>query len=153
MIDLSNYISVVPGVIYDTTDKRWSCPSRDLQNLWLERLKNHAEVYTSVAPYVDRSNSLRYWHGGNQINVSVTLNLGEWNHIAYTVDGANLKVYFNGVEVGSTTSSSTNSRTAMSFEIGGDNWGSHSSVHVDEVSFWKRPLSAEEIFTIYDTQN
>ena len=69
-----------------------------------------------------------------------------WSHVALTWDGAQLRVYVNGVQVASRNVSGTLSPTNDPLRIGGNaNWGEYFAGAIDEVRVYNRALSAAEI--------
>lgn len=66
--------------------------------------------------------------GGVLLNISYTIQTMTWYHIAVVRSGTSLKLYVNGVEIGSTTSSHDITGSSADIDIGGDtaqNWGFH----------------------------
>jgi uncharacterized repeat protein (TIGR01451 family) len=82
---------------------------------------------------------------------------GKWHHIAGTYDGSKVRLYVDGVEVGSGTSKSTTIKYGLSTTndlfIGTYEGGSNCSLRfqgeIDEVEIYNRALSAEEIMDIF----
>ncbi len=70
-----------------------------------------------------------------------------WTHVAPTYDGANLRLYVNGVQVATTrrsTSAITTSTGAL--RIGGNSvWSEYFQGRIDEVRIYNRALTAGEI--------
>lgn len=86
-------------------------------------------------------------------SASIGLTNGSWHHVACTYDGANKKVYVDGV-LKSTMAYSEQVRTGMSGEIIGayGATGSHSyyfNGNIDEVRVWNYAKPASEIFQNY----
>ena len=76
------------------------------------------------------------------------LPLNTWTHLAVTYDGALLRLYQNGVEVGSRAQTGNISHVLTSAEIGGNTvWGEYFSGRIDEVRIYNRALTATEILT------
>ncbi|WP_194863205.1 LamG domain-containing protein [Myxococcus sp. AB036A] len=102
---------------------------------------------TSLEIYEDGAGT-----NGAGFNVSPTpLNNGNWHHVAYTRSGTSLKMYIDGVLVGSATSAATTNLTgANSFRIGRrlpfcpDN---HYSIPAsfDDVRIYSRELTACDV--------
>ncbi|WP_437954033.1 LamG domain-containing protein [Sorangium sp. So ce296] len=65
--------------------------------------------------YQDRAGT-----NGNSVSLSPSpLNSGTWHHVAYTRSGTSLKMFVDGVQIGSGTSAATTNLTgASSFRIG-----------------------------------
>lgn len=107
---------------------------------------------SSFAPVFHDSTTIGFWDGSaTRLQTSVTNGIGEWHHFTVTYDAGNVKMYWDGVEVVSGSVNNVN-ETAFDFRIGGDNWGYFTHIKADEVSFWKRVLTPQEINSIYNAQ-
>jgi hypothetical protein len=72
--------------------------------------------------------------------------LNAWTHLASTYDGANLRVYVNGVLAGTTAVTGAIGGTANPLRIGGNlPWGEYFNGLIDEVRVYNRALAASEI--------
>lgn len=90
---------------------------------------------------------------------SFTPTVGTWYHIAMTYDGAYVRGYLNEALVGGPTAASGTRTTGETEGIGigidGQAFGtltSASTIDCDDVAFFTRSLSADEISTIYRGQ-
>ncbi|MDB9828209.1 T9SS type A sorting domain-containing protein [Flavobacteriaceae bacterium] len=137
---------------------------------------------TKPSPYNDRSHSLMgRWDDNqtiifrNQINYSGQiltiladdgLNLsiyssgnvtyGNWEHVVITYDGSVLKHYKNGQLTGQETlniniNTSTASLTFGEINMSNGHWYLFSG-KMDDLGYWSRPLTQEEITTLYETE-
>lgn len=105
------------------------------------------------------STTLQLWTAnGGQVNISMNLypDDNKWHHIAAVGTGTSLIVYFDGVQVGTTSSTTSNygSSTYHSM-IGGNIWdvsGNFFNGSVLKTSFWSRALSASEIQNLANTE-
>ncbi len=82
------------------------------------------------------------------VNATTTLQVGTWYFLAATYDGANLKIYVNGVLQGTTTATGAIHTNAKPFYIGLQNAGGASRYFngaIADVSVWNIPLSATTI--------
>ncbi len=82
---------------------------------------------------------------------------GEWTHIAGTYDGANIRLYINGEEVGSTpltgtVESSTGSYGGITIGARIQTYGQYLNGKVATTSVWSSSLTAKEIKDIYIAQ-
>lgn len=96
--------------------------------------------------YVDHWNTTAY-----DSNLAVTP--GEWNHVAMTYNGSSVTFYVNGV-AGNTVNGSLYDYSIGTFDIGANRIGGTTTKPamnglLDEVSFYDRALTAEEIASIY----
>jgi hypothetical protein len=74
------------------------------------------------------------------------LPLNVWSHLAATYDGATVRLFLNGTEVGHTALAGALSASADPLRIGGNSvWGEYFSGRIDEVRIYNRPLSPIEI--------
>ena len=92
------------------------------------------------------SGKLNFVAENNDYNTNVTLNDGVWHHVAATHDGTNLKIYLDGVQVG-TTQIKTFNTTGTQFSIGyrGVSGLEHFNGSIDEVRVWNVARTAEQI--------
>ncbi|MBK7393685.1 MAG: VCBS repeat-containing protein [Chloracidobacterium sp.] len=74
--------------------------------------------------------------------------VGVWTHIALTYDGSMMRLYMNGVEVGSTPKTGNITDSGQPFGIGGRSTGLRFNGAVDEVEVFNRALSSTEIATL-----
>ena len=88
-----------------------------------------------------------------------TLTAGAWNHVAAVRDGANFKIYVNGVLQTSDTLNATIAQTSNGSALilgrhGLDYAGNHEwRGAIDEFAIWSRALSASEVAGIYSKQS
>lgn len=69
-----------------------------------------------------------------------------WTHVAATYDGATLKFYVNGTQVGSRAQTGSLPLSGGPLSFGGDaQWGQYFSGRIDEVRIYDRALSVSEI--------
>jgi hypothetical protein len=86
--------------------------------------------------------------GGSDISVAgtTTLSLNTWSHLAATYDGATLKLYVNGVQAGSRSTTGNMQVSTSSLRIGGNTiWGEYFKGRIDEVRIYSRALTQAEI--------
>ncbi|MBO0981321.1 LamG-like jellyroll fold domain-containing protein [Microbacterium sp. SD291] len=75
-----------------------------------------------------------------------TLPLGEWSHVAFTVDGGSVSVYVDGVEsFHGTGFPDVFSASEAEFGVGVNWWDAPFSGDVDELNVWSTALTAEDI--------
>ena len=86
--------------------------------------------------------------GDKSAGITPQLTTGAWTHLAATYDGANLRLYRNGVLVTTTAAPGALVTSANPLRIGGNTiWGEYFDGRIDEVRVYNRALSAAEITT------
>ena len=76
------------------------------------------------------------------------LPLNTWTHLAATYDGATLRLYVNGAEVGNRVITGALLTSTGVLRIGGNSiWGEFFQGRIDEVRIYNRPLTHAEILT------
>jgi fibronectin type 3 domain-containing protein len=79
---------------------------------------------------------------------TTALGLSTWTHLAATYDGASLRLFVNGTQVGTQAASGSISASTGALRMGGNNiWGEWYQGLIDEVRIYNRALSATEIQT------
>ena len=74
------------------------------------------------------------------------LPLNAWSHIAGTYDGANIRLYVNGVEVARRPHTGNISTSSGALTIGGDAlYGQHFAGRIDEVRVYNKALTAAQV--------
>jgi hypothetical protein len=80
------------------------------------------------------------------------LPLNTWTHLAATYDGANLRLYVNGVQAGSRAQTGSMLTSTRALRIGGNLvWGEYLNGLIDDVRIYNRALTAAEIQTDMNT--
>jgi hypothetical protein len=106
-------------------------------------------IYSLYASDGSRPNSwIRI--GSNEVNAngSGLLAVNTWTHLAVTYDGATLRLYVNGTQVGTRAIGGTLATSTGVLRIGGNSvWGEFFSGLIDEVRVYNRVLTAAEIGT------
>ena len=80
------------------------------------------------------------------------LTLNTWQHYAFTYDGSKIRLYKNGVAVDSLAANGAISATTVPFLIGNVHYTNADYLltgKMDEVSFWSRSITQQEIHCIY----
>ena len=78
--------------------------------------------------------------------------LNTWTHLAVTYDGANLRMYVNGVQTGVVAATGNMANSALPLRIGGNAiWGEYFTGRIDEVRVFNRALAASEVTTMMNT--
>ena len=80
------------------------------------------------------------------VNSTTALATNTWTHVAYSYDGATLRMFINGTQVATAAGPTGLSVSTGPLRIGGNAiWGEYFSGRIDEVRVYNRALSAAEI--------
>jgi hydrogenase maturation factor HypE len=80
------------------------------------------------------------------LNGTAALPTYAWTHLAFTYDGAAMRMFVNGVQVSTTALTGVMPIGAGALRIGGNGvWGEYFRGAIDEVRIYNRALSAAEI--------
>ena len=83
---------------------------------------------------------------GGETRGLASLTSAAWSHLATTYDGATLRLYVNGTQVGTRAISGAITTTSNPLRIGGNvPWGEYFSGLIDDVKINNRALTAAEI--------
>lgn len=83
---------------------------------------------------------------------TAALSTAAWTHLATTYDGANMRIYVNGVLARTVARTGAINATAAPLRVGGNNaWGEFFAGLIDEVRVYNRALSQAEIQTDMNT--
>jgi hypothetical protein len=109
-------------------------PNGEVYNLYSNADTNVPVVYAA------RSGSLTDARG------TAALPLNTWKHLATTYDGATLRLYVDGVQVGSRPMTGAMVTSTGVLRIGGNSvWGEFFQGRIDEIRIYNRALTAEQI--------
>ena len=94
-----------------------------------------------------------YNAGWQSLNSTTTASVNNWYHVVVTEDGTDRKIYVNGSL--ENTSSVVSSSLNTGIRIGGDGYGggvvNEFIGKIDELSFFNRVLTADEVSTLYNS--
>ena len=83
---------------------------------------------------------------------TVALPLNTWTHLAGTYDGTTMRLYVNGVQVGTRAQTGNVAASARTLRIGGNSiWGEYFNGLIDDVRIYNRALTPAEITTDMNT--
>jgi hypothetical protein len=72
--------------------------------------------------------------------------LNTWTHFAMTYDGATIRLFVNGTQVGTRVQTGSLAQTSLPLRFGGNNvWGEYFAGRLDEIRIYDRVLSAAQI--------
>src|SRR4051812_5787016 len=84
--------------------------------------------------------------GDKAVSGTSLLPLNTWSHVAATYDGATMRLYVNGVQVGTRAQTGAIPASAGVLRIGGDTvYREYFGGQIDEIRVYNRPLTAAEI--------
>ena len=133
------------------TQEAWVRPSA-LGGIWrtvLLKERPGGLVYSLYAHGTDSTNvpmSELTINGAQTVAGAATLPLGVWSHIATTYDGATMRFYVNGTQVGQKAQTGSIVTSTGALRIGGNTiWGEHFAGDIDEVRIYDRALTAVEV--------
>lgn len=86
-----------------------------------------------------------FGNGNQNTYGTAALQPGDWVHLAATLDGARVRLYVNGTEVGSTAQTSPLTTSTGTLQMGGSGYGENFQGAIDEVRVYNRPLTPAEI--------
>ncbi|MBI2451473.1 LamG domain-containing protein [Candidatus Pacearchaeota archaeon] len=87
----------------------------------------------------------------NNVQSSNQLTTNQWHHVVFTFDGANLKIYVDGVLAGTRARQGVIQKTNTNLQIGlVSNWNFNGAI--DELVVFNRALSESEILELYNAQ-
>jgi hypothetical protein len=79
-------------------------------------------------------------------NGTSALPLNQWSHLAATYDGTTLRLYVNGIQVGTLAVAGAMQASNGVLRIGGNNiWGEYFQGRIDDLMIYNRVLSAGEV--------
>ena len=94
------------------------------------------------------SSRLRATSADVGVNGTSAAALNTWTHLALTFDGATLRMFVNGMQIGTQSAAGAAIVTTGALRIGGNSvWGEYFKGLIDEVRVYNRALSAAEIQT------
>lgn len=105
-------------------------------------------LYAHADTNAPRAYVVRSAAPGTPLDASGTaqLPLNTWSHLAVTYDGATLRLYVNGLQVGARAMSGALLTSNGALRLGGNSvWGEYFAGRIDEVRLYSRALSAGEI--------
>ena len=137
----------------------WVKPTEFGAQYGLVGYSGYNDAYPQYAFKIESTGSMYFIAGSslfeeNGFNLSAsTLDLGEWNHMVMTYDGALLTFYLNGsVEFENPIEDTFSGANANAKLFFGKAWGSNNASlqgSMDDVGIWDRSLSEVEVAALY----
>jgi len=88
---------------------------------------------------------LNFGSSWTTVSAGMTMNAGEWYHVAGVYDGATMKIYVNGVEQNAIAQTGAFDISASSFKIGAWSGGGNWNGSIDEVRVWDDARTQTEL--------
>ena len=138
----------------------WIFPTAHGNGVWrnvLIKERFNGEIYnlySNVDTNVPTVYAVRSAAPGQPLDArgTVALPLNAWTHLAATHDGTTLRLYVNGVQVGSRAMAGSLLTSTGALRIGGNSiWGEFFQGRIDEVRVYNRALSGAELQTDMNT--
>ena len=151
-----NYLSAASDTSLDDWNRFtvtvWVKPLGDSEGAYSAILGTGLSGVNSFGIYTNKSPSNFVIRIGGSLNISGSLTIGEWNHIACTWDGSNVYTYTNGLLTSSDTWSGTLSALTKDFEIGKifDRSQYFWNGQIDDVRLYNRVLDVSKIQVFYN---
>jgi hypothetical protein len=102
---------------------------------------------------IQYDNHVYFWGGSADYDTGVAFNSGAWNFVAATYDGANLSMYLNGSQIGSTAAVTFSSNAAAEIDMGkagsGQSWQTGFNGEMNDVRIYNVALSAAQVKYLY----
>jgi hypothetical protein len=162
---VNDWVTVADSASLDLTTgmtlEAWVSPST--LNGWETVILKEATNELAYAMYGDnngndsggpRRPAIWIRQGGSSYSTVGTAQLpvNTWTHLAATYDGANLKLYVNGTEVGSSARTGSINTSTGALRIGGNSvWSEWFNGLIDEVRVYSHALTQAEIQTDMNT--
>ena len=161
---ISNWVTVADSNALDLTTgmtlEVWVYPTVNGAGSWrnvIIKERSSGEVYNLYAntdANVPVAYVIQASQPDNPLDARGTslLPVNTWSHLATTYDGANLRLYVNGVQVGTRAIAGAMLISTGELRIGGNNvWGEYFQGRLDEIRIYNRALTPAEIQTDMNT--
>jgi len=102
------------------------------------------------------SNAFHCWIGGATtefINFGAYAFNTNWHHLVFTKSPTEVKIYIDGVQFGTTKTSTNTFRSGTQAETWGGAGTQTANIMIDGGGIWDKPLTQSEITEIYNIQN
>jgi len=155
----NNYISMlsmnsIPLGNNSRTISVWMNPS-SLSNQWTLTAIGYGSPSTNNAFMFGLGNNIISAQGwAVDYSAPLTYNIGQWLHAVCTYDGLNVKIYVDGVLIGTGTISTWNTLgTEFYFGTRPSQGNSFFHGNLDDIGIWNRVLTQQEITNLYSSSN
>ena len=158
----SSYITLTPDgrsdfALQEYTVSAWvnAASAAPYLPIWSYDYTSHSSIYyaENVTVYAD-GRIVYSWNNGVSLEdigaPSGTFVMSQWNHIVVTFKTGEQKIYLNGSEIRSRSSSATVTYYQQFVWIGKANFIVAPACLIDDVRFYSRAISSNEVATIFN---
>jgi len=150
-VEIPNASSVIVNKT-EFTISGWVNPQMDASHSGFFGFRNNSDADFFLLQLQNSTNVEARFRNSAGINFDVLANsildIGQWQHIAFTYDGSYIKLYKNGSMVDSSAANGTITNVSQSFKIGSLEYQSSSfpmQGSIDEVRLWDKAISENVI--------
>ena len=150
-VEIPNASSVIANKT-EFTISGWVNPQMDASHSGFFGFRNNSDADFFLLQLQNSTNVEARFRNSAGINFDVLANsildIGQWQHLAFTYDGSYIKLYKNGSMVDSSAANGTITNVSQSFKIGSLEYQSSSfpmQGSIDEVRLWDEAISENVI--------
>ena len=150
-VEMPNASSVIANKI-EFTISGWVNPQMDASHSGFFGFRNNSDADFFLLQLQNSTNVEARFRNSTGVNFDVVANnildIGQWQHLAFTYNGSYIRLYKNGAIVDSAAANGTITNVSQSFKIGSLDYQTSSfpmQGSVDEVRLWDTALSASTI--------
>ena len=150
-VEMPNASSVIANKT-EFTISGWVNPQMDASHSGFFGFRNNSDADFFLLQLQNSTNVEARFRNSAGVNFDVVANsildIGQWQHLAFTYDGSYIKLYKNGSMVDSSAANGTITNVSQSFKIGSLDYQSSSfpmQGSADEVRLWDAALSESTI--------
>ena len=150
-VEMPNASSVIANKT-EFTISGWVNPQMDASHSGFFGFRNNSDADFFLLQLQNSTNVEARFRNSAGVNFDILANnildIGQWQHLAFTYDGSFIRLYKNGNIVDSTSANGTITNISRSFKIGSLDWQTTSfpmQGSTDEVRLWDAALSESTI--------
>lgn len=150
-VEVPNASSVIANKT-ELTISAWVNPQTDASHSGLFGFRNNTDADFFLLQLQNTNNVEARFRNSVGVQFDVVayniLDMGQWQHLAFSYDGSFIRLYKNGVIVDSTAANGTIANISQSFKVGALDWQTTSfpmQGSVDEVRLWDAAVSENVI--------
>ena len=150
-VEVPNASSVIANKT-ELTISAWVNPQTDASHSGLFGFRNNTDADFFLLQLQNTNNVEARFRNSAGVQFDVLayniLDIGQWQHLAFSYDGSFIRLYKNGVIVDSTAANGTITNISQSFKVGALDWQTTSfpmQGSVDEVRLWDAAVSENVI--------